>query len=720
MCELFCFNSKNPKKLNDNLKNFYAHSDEHPHGWGLAYQLSDGFVFDKEPEKASSSEHLKEILSEPIVSKNCFAHIRMATMGNITSCNCHPFTEKDSSGRTWMLMHNGTIFDYPEMDKYKTKEKGDTDSERILYYIIDKINEFEADKKSTKKERFDLLTDIVNDLSRKNKVNLMVFDGELTYVHTNMADSLCYLKTDDSYLVVSTPIDDVNTYKPVKLNKLYAIAGGDVVFESESHGHEFRFTKEHEAYFADFVESLRGEEISLNTLTNLSSDELLSGSFGIEWEALRVKKDGRLALTPHPSVFGDKLTNPLVTTDFSESQIEIITPTFSTIDEAFDTFSLLSDIVNASLPDDEYLWFQSIPGILPANSKIPIAKYSEEGKSSQRYREKLAQKYGLKKQMISGVHFNFSFSDDLLHKLQDITDSKLPFRLFKDEIYLKVTRNYLRYCWLIIYLTGCSVASHETFSDEFIHLMNRDDHHGSYYSTTGPSFRNGSCGYKNLKRLYPSYESVMQYIYDVESFIDNGDLSEAKELYTQIRLKPKNPADLLDSLKNDGIEYVEIRTLDINPFYKCGLVEHDMKFLQLFLIYMLFKDESEYPDWQKEAFINEELTAERAYDESMRLIKDGKEITLKSWAGELINEIYGMCEVLRIDEDDTLKLMHDRVVNPDLTYAKRLVKLIEEEGYIDAHMKLSVNNKKTSRKVVDKTDPDVVDAYLAIFNNLKR
>ena len=149
--------------------------------------------------------------------------------------------------------------------------------------------------------------------------------------------------------------------------------------------------------------------MNLSYLSKLSPDDILSGLFGIEWESLRAKGDGKLSLTPHPEVFGDKLTNPLVTTDFSESQIEIITPTFDTIDDAFGAFSLISDLVNVSLPDDEYLWFQSIPCILPYWDQIPIAQYSEEGKSSQKYREDLAKKYGVKKQMISGVHFNFSF-----------------------------------------------------------------------------------------------------------------------------------------------------------------------------------------------------------------------------------------------------------------------------------------------------------------------
>lgn len=436
--------------------------------------------------------------------------------------------------------------------------------------------------------------------------------------------------------------------------------------------------------------------MDLNNLTKLSTEEIMAGSFGIEWESLRVHPNGELSLTPHPRIFGDKLTNPLVTTDFSESQIEIITPTFDSLDEAFNTFSFLSDVVNASLPDDEYLWFQSIPCILPYSEKIPIAQYTEDGEDSQKYREALARKYGLKKQMISGVHFNFSFSDDSLKKLYELPGSKLSYRYFKDEFYLKIARNYLRYCWLIIYLTGCSIGSHNTFTSDCIHLMDADDGHGSYYSTKGPSFRNASCGYKNLKRLYPSYDSVDDFTNDVQSFIDSGDLSQAKELYTQIRLKPKDPTNMLESLKNDGIEYIEVRTLDINPFYKCGLIKHDMNFLHLFLIYLSIKDESDYGDWQKEAFLNEERTAERAYDDSMRLLRDGKEVTIKSWAADIINEMYGMCDVLGIDEYNTLNIMHDRIANPELTYGQRLLKLIEEYGYIDTNIILAENNKKTS------------------------
>lgn len=452
---------------------------------------------------------------------------------------------------------------------------------------------------------------------------------------------------------------------------------------------------------------LLGVAIKMNyqNLDKLTKSEILSGSFGIERETLRVNMDGKLSLTPHPKIFGDKLKNPVVTTDFSESQIEIISPTFDNINETFTTFCLLSEIVDEALPQGEYFWYNSIPCILPETDKIPIANYGDdkEGQESEKYRQKLAEKYGIKKQMISGIHFNFSFADETLEKLYGLT-SKITFKEFKNQIYLKITRNYLRYCWLIIYLTGCSIGAHESFTDECIELMDVKDSSDSYYSTKGVSFRNASSGYKNLKKLYPSYNSVYEFRKDILSYIESGDLSEAKELYTQIRLKPKKPKNMLNSLVNDGIEYVEVRTLDINPFYHCGIKRVDMRFLHLFLIYMYIKDESDYENWQEEAIFNEELCASKAFDSEMRLLKDGYEITLKDWALEIINDMYTMVDELGINYHDTLDLMKNRVENPELTYARQLYKLIEKEGYINTIIELSVKNK---RKIENKNSNTV-------------
>lgn len=261
MCEIFCFNSNEPKKVNECLKCFYDHSEEHPHGWGLANMCDDEFEITKEPLKASCSEHLKDILSHPVVGKNIFAHIRLATIGEVISPNCHPFTKVDGNNRSWILIHNGTVFDYPHLDQYKDIEEGDTDSERILLYIVDKVNAFESEKgeKSTPFERFKLLKHLIDDLALNNKLNLMIFDGEVMYIHSNMKDSLYYLINDDGILIASTPVNNDENWKPVEINKLFCLKDGKILLESEEHNHEYIQTEEQLDYINQFIESLGGQ-----------------------------------------------------------------------------------------------------------------------------------------------------------------------------------------------------------------------------------------------------------------------------------------------------------------------------------------------------------------------------------------------------------------------------------------------------------------------------
>ena len=130
MCELFGVSARDDFYANNYLKAFYAHSDFHPHGWGLACVSRNSALVEKESVKASESNYLRERLSQPITEKLLLAHIRYATIGNVEYKNCHPFTGKDCTGRRWTLIHNGTIFDYPALYPYLKTQKGDTDSER--------------------------------------------------------------------------------------------------------------------------------------------------------------------------------------------------------------------------------------------------------------------------------------------------------------------------------------------------------------------------------------------------------------------------------------------------------------------------------------------------------------------------------------------------------------------------------------------------------------
>ena len=178
MCEIFGFSSSKEEELNDYLKEFYSHCEGN-------------------------------ILLNPIVSKNALAHIRLGTIGVKDFYNCHPFVKKDNSGRRWTLIHNGTVFDCPDLCKYSTEEEGETDSERILLAIVDLINKFEAFKGEplSLKERFDVVSDLISFMALSNKLNLIVYDGEQMYVHTNYRNSLCYLKTENSIFFSTQALD---------------------------------------------------------------------------------------------------------------------------------------------------------------------------------------------------------------------------------------------------------------------------------------------------------------------------------------------------------------------------------------------------------------------------------------------------------------------------------------------------------------------------------
>ena len=250
-------------------------------------------------------------------------------------------------------------------------------------------------------------------------------------------------------------------------------------------------------------------------------EDLLKGNFGLERETLRVDGEGKLALTKHPEVFECKISHPYITTDFSESQIELITPVLNTLEELHSFVNSLYDITVLELKD-EYLWPQSMPCSIPEDNLIPIADYGKckSGEAASDYRKKLLKKYGGKKQLISGIHYNFSFNEELIKDLYEKMGNGETYRDFKDSIYLKVVRNYLRYRWLLIYLLGGTTTMHETFGEKCVIELDKISKDG--FSNNGAvSYRNSECGYKNPIDLYPNYNSVKEYVESVYKFIDD-------------------------------------------------------------------------------------------------------------------------------------------------------------------------------------------------------
>ena len=434
----------------------------------------------------------------------------------------------------------------------------------------------------------------------------------------------------------------------------------------------------------------------LNKIKKLfSSKEILSGNFGIERETLRLDENGYLAKSDHPEEFGDKAHNPYITTDFSESQIEVITPALPDVKEAYNFTRALYDIVAMEI-GDEYLWPESMPCIIPDDKDIPVAKFADHSKESQEYREKLLLKYGGKKQLISGIHYNFSFNESIIEKLYEDSEKNLSYKEFKNSIYLKVARNYLRFRWLIVYLLGAAPVVHESFVDSCKCPLKKVSNN-EYSSLGAISHRNGKCGYKNKVDLFPSYNSVNEYIESIDGYIKDEIIESHKELYSQVRLKPSNTKNFKESLLNEGIKYLEYRTIDINPFEKGGISLADLRFLQVFNIYLLTKEESEFENWQEEALENQQLIAVHGID-NIELKHDGKCINRIDFGLEILNEVMGINNELNLGFEDVINDMIDKVKDSKLTYAYKITQKINEEGYINTFLSLAKGYKESAYK----------------------
>ena len=424
--------------------------------------------------------------------------------------------------------------------------------------------------------------------------------------------------------------------------------------------------------------------LSLLKKLNLTS-ELLQGNYGVEREALRTLLNGHLALTPHPNAFGEKVMNPYITTDFSESQLELITPVFNSLEETYDFLNILYDIVALELKD-EYIWPQSMPCIIPDDDNIPIADFRkcEKGEEARKYREKLFQKYGGKKQLISGIHYNFSFNETIFEKLYKELQPNASYKTFKDSLNLKVVRNYLRYRWLLIYLFGGTAVVHDSYSNS--NRTSKNDDYSVKKCMT--SYRNSQCGYKNHTDLFPDYSTIESYTNSINNFISYNLISDYKELYSQIRIKPYNNDNTLNSLVDDGINYLEIRSIDINPYDKAGISLDDLKFVNLFTIFLLIKEESDYKDWQKQALDNQEKIA-RCGLCNLELMRDNQSTTKVDWAEEILDELLNINNEFDFGLNNIIEQKREQILDTKKTYSYRITQDIQHSDYIKYHIDLA-------------------------------
>lgn len=418
--------------------------------------------------------------------------------------------------------------------------------------------------------------------------------------------------------------------------------------------------------------------------------DIKKGNFGIEKESVRVKKDGRLADTPHPEIFGDKAKHPFITVDFSESQMELITPAEKSVKEAYDFLRNIHEVVSMNLKD-EYLWSQSVPPILPDDKDIPIAKFPQN-RELEIYREKLGEKYGRKKQLLSGIHFNFSFDDEFLEELYTLLKPSEDFKEFKNEIYLKISRNYFKYGWIIIYLLGASPVVHETYLQKCLDKMKKYNGE-TYYVEDIVSFRNSSCGYRNKDEFFVDYKNVESYIESLNNLINQNIISSPKEYYSPIRLKTKNTKEILNELKNSGVEYLEFRSIDLNPFSKIGIEELDLEFLHLFILFLYLKDDEEFTEKDYFRYLkNQELLANNGNSKDFKLICcEDTEVSPRDYSLILIDEIekeLKNIEAFTEKDRKILEFQRNKILSKSL-YTEAVLKGVKEKGFVNLHIGLA-------------------------------
>jgi len=431
------------------------------------------------------------------------------------------------------------------------------------------------------------------------------------------------------------------------------------------------------------------KDMKQSTFNSIKGNIWVEGLFGLEKENIRVDQSGNLAQTPHPNVFGNKLKHPYITTDFSESQVEMITPPLPEIGQAIGFLETIHDIVSLELKD-EYLWPQSIPPILPADQQIPIAQYGEDGKEDREYREFLAEKYGPKNQLFSGIHFNFSYSEKLLELLYQKANPSVSFDDFKDEAYLKTARQMLRLRWLYILLFGNSPVVDPSFE-----LQCKMAPYPIDSNVIALSIRNSCYGYQNFDDLYPDYSSVPNFKASIDQMIIDEKIAAAKELYSPVRPKfLRNP---------DHISYLEFRFIDIDPLTKAGISPEALRFLHALALFGLLTEEPDNFNDEAQAEANKYHTGVALYglNTSAYLVdEDGEQYNIWHKAQSIIREItdlFGKLEINHAEYLDSLNQSVKLTENPKQRKVFEVLKGIVKIGYIPFHVEMAKQYLAASR-----------------------
>ena len=397
---------------------------------------------------------------------------------------------------------------------------------------------------------------------------------------------------------------------------------------------------------------------------------LAGGRKGIEKESLRVTPEGTLSSRSHPAALGSALTNEFITTDFSEALLEFVTPAFGSTWEAL---TCLRDIHHFTYErlDDELLWVASMPCLITPDRDIPLARYGDSnvGKMKTIYRRGLGYRYGRTMQTISGIHFNYSLPDAFWPAYRDARSSEMTAADFQSSEYLGLVRNFRRFGWLIPYLFGASPAVCKSFVGDVEHGL-ADFDGTTLFGPYATSLRMSDLGYSNKSQsaINISLNSLGEYIDGLSAAIDTPDpayeeigvrvdgryrqlsankLQIENEYYSPVR--PKRVAHSgerpTSALRRGGIQYVEIRSLDLSLVDPIGISQNTMRFVEAFLIYCLLSESPPITDEEcRELASNHVAAAKRGREPGLELGRHGRAVLLADWGAEIFTGIEAIAQ----------------------------------------------------------------------------
>ncbi|ODS24143.1 glutamate--cysteine ligase [Candidatus Endobugula sertula] len=451
---------------------------------------------------------------------------------------------------------------------------------------------------------------------------------------------------------------------------------------------------------------------------------------GIEKESLRTTPEGTLATSMHPQALGSALTHPHMTTDYSEALLEFITSPNTDIELVLKQLYELHTYTYQHI-GDEQLWVSSMPCMLGKENDIPIAQYgsSNSGVMKSIYRLGLGHRYGRSMQTIAGIHYNFSVPDELWMFLQSQENSNLSLKDFKTQGYFRLIRNFRRYFWLLVYLFGASPSVCKSFIKNRQHtLVPFGNDTSTLYAPFGTSLRIGDLGYQSnaqqsLIMTYNCLESYIQtlccaitqthpYYRNIGTKDNTGQYQQLNDSLLQIEnefysvVRPKRTSQsgepALSALAKRGVEYIEVRCLDLNPYNPVGINKQQMQFLDTFLLYCLLSD-SPASDEVEHHYIqeNQKRMVYQGRDPNLMIYDRGKERSMREWGHDIMVHLVQVANVLdnAIDASmysNSVMTEAEKLQDDTLTPSARILIDMEEQQMSFYHlvMKLSLQHKQ--------------------------